>query len=512
MRVRGFARLSYLGLLVLCSAVPAHANYVQVSETALAGDKINFKLAWDNSWREVRTLADGSHVGKGEIKVENWDAAWVFVKFRRKHAAAWSHATLSPKTAEHMVPKGATLDIGLTPRRARRPGVGAFIYRSESNRGRGANKWKIALNWLRKADGVAADAEVEIRVFAIEMVYVAKGPFALGTGGREKGRFFHADDPAEPFIVTSEDEIITKPETKGCLWGAGGAIADMWSEPWMAPDPVTLADTGESEGYDAVWIASQEYARERPDGKEAVIPPPIPGAFPKGFNGFYCMKYEITQGQYAAFLNSIPKASCGKSTSISESNTLYYARSPLSHRYSIHGDWPNIKAATPHVACNFLSWKDGASYASWAGLRPMSELEFEKACRGPLKPVPDEYVWGTAEIADARYVLDPKVVGTAKERVKKKRVKKERVKKKRVKKKRVKKEHVKMEHVKKKASGKSAGNAVYNKTVPQIGKSRQWQGFDDPTGPLRAGVFMKDNPLDRAGSGSSFWGIMELSG
>ncbi|MDP7024919.1 MAG: SUMF1/EgtB/PvdO family nonheme iron enzyme [Kiritimatiellia bacterium] len=499
-RISGFGFpwvLGCLGIsafLVLCSAVSARANYVQVSDTALAGDKVSFKLAWDNSWREVRTLADGSHVGEGEIKVENWDAAWVFVKFRRKQAAApalpggyaaagWSHATLSPNTADHMVPNGATLDIGLTPRRSSGPAVGAFIYRSESNRGHGANNWKITLNWQREADGVAAGAEVEIRVFAIEMVYVAKGPFALGTGGREKGRFFHAADPAEPFIVTSEDEIITKPETKGCLWGAGGAIASRWSEPWMAPDPVTLADTGESEGHDSVWIAATEDdVQTRADGEEAIVAPPISGAFPKGFNGFYCMKYEITQGQYAAFLNSIPEASCGKSTSTSERNDLYYSRSPLSHRYSIHGDWPNIKADTPHVACNFLSWKDGASYASWAGLRPMSELEFEKACRGPLKPVPGEYAWGTAEIAGARYVLDPKAVGTAKERVRND------------------------------ASGKSVGNAVYNKTVPQIGTPGPWQGFDDPTGPLRAGVFMEDNPLDRAGSGSSFWGIMELSG
>jgi formylglycine-generating enzyme required for sulfatase activity len=38
------------------------------------------------------------------------------------------------------------------------------------------------------------------------------------------------------------------------------------------------------------------------------------------------------------------------------------------------------------------------AYADWSGLRPMTELEFEKACRGPVFPVPAEYAWGNTII------------------------------------------------------------------------------------------------------------------
>ena len=47
------------------------------------------------------------------------------------------------------------------------------------------------------------------------------------------------------------------------------------------------------------------------------------------------------------------------------------------------------------MACNWLSWADVAAYLDWSGLRPMTELEFEKACRGPNAPVAGEYAWGS---------------------------------------------------------------------------------------------------------------------
>ena len=48
-----------------------------------------------------------------------------------------------------------------------------------------------------------------------------------------------------------------------------------------------------------------------------------------------------------------------------------------------------------NLPCNFLSWMDLAAYLDWAALRPMTELEFEKICRGPNPPIAGEYVWGT---------------------------------------------------------------------------------------------------------------------
>ncbi|MCX6314069.1 MAG: hypothetical protein NTX08_04975, partial [Sphingobacteriales bacterium] len=58
------------------------------------------------------------------------------------------------------------------------------------------------------------------------------------------------------------------------------------------------------------------------------------------------------------------------------------------------------------VACNFLTYMDLAAFLDWAALRPMTELEFEKSCRGPLVSVAAEYAAGTAASATSAFVLN----------------------------------------------------------------------------------------------------------
>ena len=55
------------------------------------------------------------------------------------------------------------------------------------------------------------------------------------------------------------------------------------------------------------------------------------------------------------------------------------------------------------IACNFLNWADGAAYADWAGLRPMTELEYVKASRGTRSPVVNEYAWSTTNLHASAY-------------------------------------------------------------------------------------------------------------
>jgi hypothetical protein len=58
----------------------------------------------------------------------------------------------------------------------------------------------------------------------------------------------------------------------------------------------------------------------------------------------------------------------------------------------------------------WLSWDDGATFAAWAGLRPMTELEHEKALRGPRLPVPAEAAhsfWGGSN-GGGRYNAHPR--------------------------------------------------------------------------------------------------------
>jgi formylglycine-generating enzyme required for sulfatase activity len=304
-------------------------------------------------------------------------------------------------------------------------GVGVFIYRAAA--GRGKNEWKgLSLRWLNGADGVASVAGVEIQVYAIEMAYVDQGAFAVGNTGPELSKL-------KPTVITQKDPT-----------AAGG----------------------------------------RPTG----IAAPESPAWPNGYAAFYCMKHEITQGEYAAFLNALPRDVCGKTASLTDANVRYYAAAAPVARYSLTGDWPNITASKPGVACNFLSWADGVKYASWAGLRPMTELEFEKACRGPLNAVPGEYAWGTGEIAGTDYPV-PSADGYAlqsdggpDESV---------------------------TWVGGNGPGEAAGNAVWSGTVRR--ENDAMFAANPINGPLRVGIFAKPGSA-RVLSGASYWGILELSG
>jgi len=100
-------------------APQAQANHVQVTNAGLvSGGQVEFDISWENSWRESWTLAGGGSA------VENWDAAWVFVKYRKAGETAYSHATLSTDAAHHSVPAGAALDVGRTA--GRTPGEEFF--------------------------------------------------------------------------------------------------------------------------------------------------------------------------------------------------------------------------------------------------------------------------------------------------------------------------------------------------------------------------------------------------
>ena len=89
-------------------------------------------------------------------------------------------------------------------------------------------------------------------------------------------------------------------------------------------------------------------------------------------------------------------------------NALTQARADVrrfagaTYRYAITGDGVgSYETSTPFVAVNRVSWVDGAVFAAWVGLRPMTGLEFEMAARGLLVPAPDEYVWGSTSIVQA---------------------------------------------------------------------------------------------------------------
>jgi formylglycine-generating enzyme required for sulfatase activity len=441
-------------------------NVRRVEGPAAGRSSVTFDLAWDHSWRAAWEVSAEQTGGKGPLKLESWDAAWVFVKFRSP-GGEWSHATLATRAADHRVPAGAALEVGLTDDGQR--GVGVFVYRNAV--GHGPNDFRgLTLRWRHGADAPGA---VGLEVFAIEMVHVPQCAFWVGDGAtdREAGQF-SAGDSDGPFRIESERALLLR------------------------------GNNTEKLGYGDVLDE---------DGRMHVACRPLllPTRFPKGFAGFYCMKYEITQKQYVDFLNTLPYGkqaarTVEKPSAAAGALALSNASKSGPQRNGIRIAVPGVpdsvtpvvyqrgsfvasgalrkagapaayKTDAPCVACNFLSHEDGAAFAAWAGLRPMTELEFEKACRGPLRPVPNEFAWGTAGIAGTdskkgQYTLqnagrpDESVVWTGDD-----------------------------------GPDATRGNAPSLKTNHALG------------GPVRVGVFVTRDS-DRVRAGASFWGILDLTG
>jgi hypothetical protein len=59
------------------------------------------------------------------------------------------------------------------------------------------------------------------------------------------------------------------------------------------------------------------------------------------------------------------------------------------------------EADVPERPANFLSDADIQSFTAWAGLRPLTKLEYEKACRGPRAAARDEDAWAPGACAPA---------------------------------------------------------------------------------------------------------------
>ena len=145
-----------------------YANKIPLSNLSLTGKNttdhfvlVQFDVSWENSWR---TSANES----------NWDAAWVFVKYRIA-SGAWQQAWLN--NSGNTAPSGSAIDIGLlTPglafNAAANPGLGAFIYRSADGAASTFSKTGVQFRWNYGANGVTDADIVEIKVFAIEMAYV----------------------------------------------------------------------------------------------------------------------------------------------------------------------------------------------------------------------------------------------------------------------------------------------------------------------------------------------------
>lgn len=129
------------------------------------------------------------------------------------------------------------------------------------------------------------------------------------------------------------------------------------------------------------------------------VPTGASSGWPNGYNAFYLAKYEVSQGQYADFLNAIDATNA---------TTRFPNQTTYRHTITYTGGNAyglRYAASIPNRACNFLSWDDATAYASWAALRPMTEMEFEKAGRGGGTNT-NTYPWGNTAPSTTTYTFD----------------------------------------------------------------------------------------------------------
>ena len=424
-----------IALSVCCFlfSLESAANNITVSSVSLTARnktadyvQVQFNLSWNNSFR----------VNTGP---SNWDAAWVFIKFKVGVNGEWKHASIST-AGGHSIPSGATA--------SQADNKGLFVYRDANGTGT-LSLTGVQLRWNYGTDGVGDDEKIYVKVFAVEMVLVPQGDFQIGSGGQNTGEFRRANDVNSSGAATTFTITSTAPTFQGN--NSSSSAANLSTRLGAGNDLSTGTTTAT-----------------------------LGAGYPTGYAAFYCMKYEISQGQYRDFLNTLtytqqvtrtasaPNSAVGTGALISSGTARNgieiktagtSSTTPAVYGCDLSNNNTFDEAADGEwIACNYLSWGDIAAYLDWAALRPMTELEYEKACRGNLPPVVNEYAWGTASATSLSALLNTSQTNEA--------------------------------------SNTSGANLVSNNAL---------------SGPVRGGIFATVSS-DRIQAGSGYYGIMELSG
>jgi len=349
--------LSLLFYLTIIANI--NANNIQLGALTISDPThIRFTIQWDNSWKVTS--------GPG-----NWDAVWVFIKYQdcSTPTQQWQHVNLSTNSVNHSV-TGGILQV-----EAVADGKGVFIRRIAN----GSGNISSATVTLEMS---ISDASYNYQLNGIEMVWVPQGDFYVGDGNRGAGSQF----------------------------GFTGDGA-------LAPKLINAA-------VQASGLTAAQYLSNVTWGSSAALP----STFPFGYNGFYVMKYEISQEEYVSFLNSltydqqvnrfvvapnsivgsfvlagIPNPqNCRNGIKIKTPGTVSNIPAVVGCDLNLNGVFDEVDDGKD-VACNWLNWADLMSYLDWAALRPMTEFEYEKVCRGPAVPIANEYVWGTTTITATNY-------------------------------------------------------------------------------------------------------------
>lgn len=348
-------KITLITFLFLVFNFQSYANNLIVGTPIISGSTLTFTIKWDNSW----------YVTTGP---SNWDAVWIFVKRQSCVSGAsspWIHGQLA---ASGQSVTGSELQVDLAS-----DNKGVFIRRSAAGMG---NITQATIT-LTLASAINGD---NVGVYGMEMVNIPEGQFYIGDGTNQNYKAFTDGATSNPKLIDAS---------------------------------VQSAGLGTVSNYQNQNLGSSVS---------------LPGTFPLGYDKFYCMKYEITAGQYVAFLNTLSFAQQIRMQRDNQPNTTP-PDSPVGtsfHCWPCGNNSPNVVIATsgqnttqisPAVYANDLNGngtfnedEDGAAlgitlnmknffaFLDWAAIRPMTEFEYEKVCRGPLNPVASEYSWGSTDL------------------------------------------------------------------------------------------------------------------
>ncbi len=135
----------------------------------------------------------------------------------------------------------------------------------------------------------------------------------------------------------------------------------------------------------------------------ASLPTGAAANWPNGYNSFYVAKYQVSQGQWADFLNMLGNNDASlffANENGQNGNTVTYtAANAYGNQYA---------ASVRNRGNNGMRWTDDTAYASWLALRPMTEMEFEKAGRGTdiNAPNTNTYPWGNGAPSGVTYTYN----------------------------------------------------------------------------------------------------------
>ncbi len=331
-------------LILLCfNQAITLANNLKIENVTVAGNNISFDVSWENSWNSVNNV--------DTLYPRNWDAAWIFVKVQSDADNLWKHQNLSVTGSNHSI-TGGILQVDAVS-----DGVGVFIRRTGAGSGNISGTATLSMQTLPAG-------LLNFKVFGVEMVNIPQGSFYLNDGATGNGRFNN-------YTVTS------------------------------STIPASALFSGQ---------------------------PALSASYPTGYQAIYCAKYETSNASVIDFLNTLTYDQQLNITNGANPNgisgSVAFSTGQAIVNNIIIIDTPGISATKPAVyaanynnnniyneandglnlSCVSFSVRMAIAYLDWCGLRPMTDMEYEKICRGtqytgtPNPRVSGEYPWGTTNI------------------------------------------------------------------------------------------------------------------